>query len=324
MRRRELMGFLGAAVAWPIAAAAQQARPMLRVGSVSANPRSNIATVAFEQQMAKLGYREGQNFIFDYVNVPSVDAYEAGFRELMARKPDIILSEGNELNLKAAIAGSPNTTPIVMLAVDFDPLERGYVRSIANPGGRITGLYLPQIELTKKRLQLFKDAFPAMSAATVFWDRISADQWEAAQGSGAQFGLQLAGIDLGAPPFDYDQALAQVPPSCRKYLFGLASPLFFQDRARQAEFALRNRMVSIFVSHEWADAGGLISYGQSITEMFSRAAYYVDRVAHGDMPAELPIEQPTKYELVINLATAKTLGLDLPLLLLARADRVIE
>jgi putative tryptophan/tyrosine transport system substrate-binding protein len=129
-----------------------------------------------------------------------------------------------------------------------------------------------QIELAEKRLQLFKDAFPAMSAATVLWDRISADQWEAAQRSGAQLGLQLAGVDLGAPPFDYDHALAQVPPSYRKNLFVLTSPLFFQDHGRQADFALRNRMASMFAFHEWVDAGGLISYGPSITEMFSRAA----------------------------------------------------
>jgi putative tryptophan/tyrosine transport system substrate-binding protein len=134
--------------------------------------------------------------------------------------------------------------------------------------------------------------------------------------------LQLAGVDLGAPPFDYDHALAQVPPSYRKNLFVLTSPLFFQDR--QADFALRNRMASMFAFHEWVDAGGLISYGPSITEMFSRAADYVDRIAHGAKPAELPIEQPTKFELVINLATAKTLEMDIPPLLLARADRVIE
>jgi len=163
-----------------------------------------------------------------------------------------------------------------------------------------------------------------MNTATVFWDRISADQWEAAQRVGAQLGLQLAGVDLGAPPFDYDHALAEVPPSHRKYLFVLTSPLFFEDRARQAEFALRNRMASMFSFREWVDAGGLISYGPSITGTYSRAADYVDRIAHGAKPAEMPIEQPTKYDLVINLKTAKALAIDIPPLLLARADEVIE
>lgn len=322
MRRRELMGSLGAWLAWPLAAGAQTAQ--LRVGYVGANPRSNVATLAFERGMAELGHRDGQNFVFDFVKVPGADAFDAGFRELMARRPDVILSSGSELNLRSAIAASSNTTPIVMLAVDFDPIARGYVASLANPGGRITGLYLPQIELTVKRLQFFKDAFPAMRSATVFWDRISAGQWEAARDAGARFGLELAGVDLGAPPYDYELALDLTPPSHHGSLFGLTSPFFLQDRARQADFALRHGMASIFASHEWVEAGGLMSYGQSITEMFRRAAYFIDRIAHGAHLAELPIEQPSKYELAVNLATARALGLELPPLLLARADRVIE
>ena len=323
MRRREFIGVVGGAAAWPLATAAQQAAPKFRVGYVSTNPRTNPANAAFVQGMAKLGYRDGENFIFDFVKVPSYDAIEAGYQELMTRRPDVILTGGSEISLKSATATS-GTTPIVMLAVDFDPVARGHVAGIANPGSRITGLFLRQIELTEKRLQFFKDAFPAMTAATVFWDNISADQWEAAQRARAQLGLQLAGVDLGAPPFDYDRALSQVPPNCRKNLFMLASPPFFQDRARQADFALRNRMASMFVFREWVDAGGLISYGPSITGMFGRAADYVDRIVHGAKPAELPIEQPTKYELSINLGTAKVLGIDIPPLLLARADDVIE
>ena len=323
MKRRILFASLAGAALSSRSVRAQQAAPKFRVGYVGSNARSNPAMVAFEQQMAKLGYRDGDNFVFDFVKVPSTDAFEAGFRELMARKPDVILTGGPEITLKSAIAAS-KTTPIVMLAVDFDPIARGYVASIAKPGGRVTGLFLRQIELTEKRLQFFKDAFPAMSAATVFWDRISADQWEAAQRGGARLGLQLAGVDLGEPPYDYDRALAQVPPSHRTNLFVLASPQFFEDRARQADFALRNRMASMFAFREWVDAGGLISYGPSVTGMFSRAADYVDRIAHGAKPAELPIEQPTKYELAINLKTAKALGIDIPPLLLARADEVIE
>jgi putative tryptophan/tyrosine transport system substrate-binding protein len=323
MRRRTFVGFVGGAAAWPFATGAQQAAPKFRVGYVSTNPKSNPANAAFEQQMTKLGYRDGENYIFDFVKVPGYDAIEGGFRELMARKPDVILTGGSEISFKLAMAAS-NTTPIVMLAVDFDPVARGYVAGIANPGGRVTGLFLRQIELTEKRLQFFKDAFPAMSASTVFWDTISADQWEAAQRGGAKLGLQLAGVDLGSPPYDYDRALAQVPPAYRKNLFMLASPSFFQDRARQAEFALRNGMASMFAFREWVDAGGLISYGPNITGMFSRAADYVDRIAHGAKPSDLPIEQPTKYELAINLKTARALGIDIPPLLLARADEVIE
>ena len=273
--------------------------------------------------MAELGYREGQDFILDLVKTPSVNAYEAGFRELMERKPDVIVSSGPEINLRAAIAAS-ETIPIVMLAIDFDPLARGFVASLARPGGRITGLFHRQIELTTKRFQLFKEAFPAMSMATVFWDRVSSDQWDAAQRAGAQLGVRLAGFDMGAPPYEYDRAFSQTAEGYRKNLFMPSSPSFMSDRGRLAEFALRNRIASMFVFREYVAAGGLVSYGPSIIWMFSHAADYVDRIARGSKPAELPVEQPTKFELVINLATAKTLELDIPTTLLARADEVIE
>jgi putative ABC transport system substrate-binding protein len=323
MRRREFITLVGGAAVWPLTARAQQPPAMLRVGTVGVNPRSLPTWVAFERRMSELGYQEGRNFVFDYVRVPTADAQKGGFRELMARKPDVIVTGGPELSLKLAIAAS-DTTPLVMIAVDFDPLALGYVAGLARPGGRITGVFLRQIELTEKRLQFFKDTFPEMSAATVFWDSNSADQWEAAQRVSASRGVQLAGVDLGEPPFDYERALAEVPPDYRKYLFVLTSPRFFLDRKRQAEFALRQRMASMFGFREAVDAGGLLSYGPSLTGMFSRAADYVDRIARGAKPSELPIEQPTKFELVINLATAKRLGLDIPPTLLARADEVIE
>jgi putative ABC transport system substrate-binding protein len=273
--------------------------------------------------MAELGYQEGKNFIFDFLRVASGDGYEAAHRELVSRRIDILLASGSESSLKSALAVT-NAIPIIMIAIDYDPFARGYVTSLAQPGGRITGLFLRQIELTEKRLEFLKDAFPGLGSAIVFWDRISADQWEAAQRAGARLGLRLSGVDLHAPPFDYDRALAEVPADNRKYLFVLTSPFFFVDRARQVEFAMRNRLASVFALREWAEAGGLLSYGPSITGMFRRAAEMVDRLARGAKPAELPIEQPTKFELVINLATAKTLGLDIQPTLLARADEVIE
>ena len=175
-----------------------------------------------------------------------------------------------------------------------------------------------------KRLQVVKDAFPDMRAATVFWDRISADQWFAAKDASPKLGLRLAGVELREPPYDYDQALVQAAPDYRKNLFVLASPFFFRDRARLADLALRNRIISVFVFREWVEAGGLLSYGPSITGMYRRVADFVDRIAKGAMPADLPIEQPTKFEFVINLKTANAIGVDLPTSLLLRADEVIE
>ena len=323
MRRRDVIALVGGAAAWPLVTEAQQSPAKLRVGVVATYPRTTSVWTAFERRLSQLGYQDGRNFVFDYVQVPNAGAMEAGFRELMVRKPDVIVTGGPEFSLKAAIKAS-QTTPIVMLAIDFDPIKLGYVAGLARPGGRITGISAQPIDVTEKRLQFFKEAFPDMSAAAVFWDSISADQWQAAQRAGNSQRVQLAGVDLGEPPFDYEGELAQLPSDYRKYLFVLLSPRFFADRKRQAEVALSQRMASMFAYREAVDAGGLLSYGPSLDAMFGKAADYVDRIARGALPSELPIEQPSKFELVINLATAKKLGLDLSPTFLARADEVIE
>ena len=279
--------------------------------------------MAFEQRLAELGYHDGKSFVFDFVLAANPEAVESGYREFGARKVDIIVALGPEISLKTALATS-GATPIVMIAVDYDPFARGYVTSMARPGGNVTGVFLQQIELAVKRLQLVKDAFPGLQAATVFWDRLSAGQWEAARGAEAALGLRLAGIELREQPYDYERALAQAPPEYRGSLFVMTSPFLFGDRARLAEFALRNRIVSMFAFREWAEAGGLLSYGPSISGMNRLAAAYVDRIARGAKPGDLPIEQPTKFELVINLKTAKALGLTIPQSLLLRADEVIQ
>jgi putative ABC transport system substrate-binding protein len=204
LKRREFLTLLGgAAAAWPLAARAQQAAGTLRLGTVSVNPRSAPFYVVFEQRLAELGYQEGKNFAFEFVQISSVEGYESGFRELIARKIDIIFAGGAELGLKWALTAT-NTLPIVMIATDYDPFARGYVTSLARPSGNVTGVYLQQIELAMKRLQVVKDAFKEMRAATVFWDRISADQWSAARDASTKLGLRLLktahaiGVDL--PP----------------------------------------------------------------------------------------------------------------------------
>jgi putative tryptophan/tyrosine transport system substrate-binding protein len=324
MRRREFIALVGgAAAAWPNAVRAQQAEKMLRVGTASTQPKSSPLWKAFEQRMAELGYQEGNNYTFDYLNVAKIEEYEPNYRQLVARGVDIIVASGPEISLKSALATS-RTKPIVMVAVDYDPLAHGYVTSLARPTGNVTGLFLEQIELTAKRLQLLKNAFPEMQALTVFYDRTAFDQWEAAQSVATTLGLRLAGFDLGDPPFDYDKALAQANPDYRRTVFVLASGLFFRDRERLARFGLQNRVVSMFCFRECVEVGGLLSYGPNFTPMYRRAAEYVDRLARGAKPADLPIEQPTKFELVINLKTAKALGITIPANLLVQAEEVIE
>jgi putative tryptophan/tyrosine transport system substrate-binding protein len=326
MRRRDFIAVLGGAAAWPLAARAQSPPKTLRVGIVSGQPRTAPHWVAFAQRLRELGYREGENLVVDYLDARSeTGLIQEAMKELVRRKADVIIATGNEVVLKSAIA-STTTLPIVMVAIDYDPLERGYIETLARPGGNITGVYFQQIELAAKRLDLMRQAFAGLSAATVFWDLLSADQWRAVERAAAKLklNLRLVGVELRQQPYDYEQALSRSPPDARDLLMVMSSPIFFRDRARLADFALRHQMASIFALREWVDAGGLISYGPSISGMLQRAADYVDRIARGAKPSDLPVEQPTRFELVLNLKTAKALSLELPPNVLARADEVIE
>jgi putative ABC transport system substrate-binding protein len=328
MNRRNVLGALvvlgGAVIARPVTALAQQST-RLRVGTANILPKERSGTLpGFEERMAQLGYEQGKNFDLEFVQVPSVGEYGATYREIVARKVDVILALGPEIALKSALAVA-GSVPIVMIAIDYDPLARGYVPSLARPSGNITGVFFQQIELTTKRLQLMKEALPEMKAVTVLWDRISADQWREAERAAAALGLRVLGIEMRAQPYDYDGAFAQGRQDPRGGLMILASPVFgIPDRRRLSDFALRRQMPSMFVTRDYADAGGLMSYGPNFRAMGRRAAEYVDRIAKGAKPADLPIEQPTKFELVINLRTAKALGLTIPPAVLARADEIIR
>ena len=320
MRRRDFIKVAaGSAITWPLVAWAQQRAP-LRVGAASVQSRSAPIYVAFANRMAELGYEEGRNFTLEFVQAPNVSGYGAAFQEIASRGVDIMMATGPEENLRAAI-GAAGSRPIVMIAIDFDPFVRGYLKSLARPGGNITGLFFQQLDLAVKRAQLLRDAFPALSGATVFWDQVSTDQWQALKRAGAALAMHLSGIEFHDRPFDYEQALTQAAPQDRTALLVLASPLFALDRRRLPEFALQHRMLSAFYTREYVDMGGFFSYGVSFTGMFRHAADYVDRIARGANPDDLPIEQPTKYELVINLKTAKALGITVPQTMLVAPTR---
>ena len=325
MKRRDFITLLsGAAVTWPLSARGQQpAKKMLRVGTVAGTQKSSPQWAAFLRRMAELGYQEGKTFTFDFVPVAREEDYETGYRTLAAREPDIVLATGVEIALKSALAAT-RTLPIVMIAIDYDPFARGYVTSLARPSGNVTGVFFQQIELAAKRIQLVKDTFPDVPGATMFWDRSSADQWKAAQNAAATLGLRLYGIELREPPYDYERALREAPPDHRGIVIVATSAFFFRDRERIADFAVRHRIASVFVFREWVEAGGLLSYGPSITAQFVRVAEFVDRIARGAKPADLPIEQPTKFELVVNLKTARAIGIEPSTAILLRADEVIE
>jgi len=163
-----------------------------------------------------------------------------------------------------------------------------------------------------------------MKAATVLWDQTAVDQWHATQSAAAILGIHLLGIELTKHPYDYGQAMSQLVSNDRDPLFVVMSGFFFRDRHGLASFALERRLASFFGTREFVDAGGLMSYGPSILGLFRQAAEYADKIGHGAKPADLPVQQPTKFELVVNLKTAKTIGIEIPPTLLARADEVIE
>jgi len=323
LERRAFITLLGGAAALPVGARAQPAAGTLRVGTVSFSPRSARIWVAFEQRLAELGYQEGRNFAFEFIQISNYEGYESGFRELVARKVEIIFHGAAELGLRWAL--KVTTLPIVLVTTDYDPLAHGYVTSLARPSGRITGVFPQQIELAKKRLQVFKEALPDLQTATIFWDASSEDQWKAMSAGAGEFALRLVGVELrGEQPYDYEAALMQAPPDHRGALIVPTSPALYRDQKPLAELALRHRIPSIFGFREWVEAGGLLSYGSNLPAMFRRAADYVGRIAKGTKPADLPIEQPTKFELILNLRTARAIGITVSPMTLVRADEVIE
>jgi putative tryptophan/tyrosine transport system substrate-binding protein len=242
--------------------------------------------------------------------------------KLVGDDVDIIVTGGNEFVARAALQASA-VIPIVIVAIDYDPLALGYIASLARPGGNVTGLYFEQIDLMAKRLQLIKEAVPGSRNMVVFWDRASEGQWQAAQRAAPALQLQLAGVELSGQSYDYERALREAADD-RSALLVTSSPVFFNDRNLLAEITLRHRLPAAFSQREFAAVGGLLSYGPDFIALFRRVAEYADRIAKGASPADLPVEQPTKFQLVINLKTAKALGLTMPQTLVVIADEVIE
>lgn len=274
--------------------------------------------------MAERQYIEGDNFVFEFIEgTGGHHDFKSAYRDLVSRNVDILLVLGTERALRAAREAS-TTIPTVIGAIDYDPVTHGYVKDLARPTGNITGVYFQQIELTAKRLQIFKDAFPSMRSVTVFWGTPSADQWKAAQDAASRLGVELVGVRFQNRPYDYDRAFTAIAPEHRQHLLVVSMGDFFVDRARLAQFALTTCTRSMFAGREWVDAGGLLSYGPNLSGMVQRLAEYVDRIARGAKPSELPIEQPAAFELVVNLRTAKALGVALPASIFARANEVLE
>jgi putative ABC transport system substrate-binding protein len=275
---------------------------------------------AFRDGMHQIGYQEGENIVFE-VRLGGFDRLEALATELVEAKVDVIVTSGHPA-IQAAQRKS-KTIPIVV-AVMSDPVEEGFAASYARPGGNITGLAFQDAELTTKRLQILKEIVPSLSHVAVLWDpQMPANLLTATESAAHALGLSLEMLPAGNSTETgeaFDNALARKAQA----LFEVASPRFAALRAAIAEAAVEKGLPAACEERGFVAAGCLVSYGPSFNVMFARTAYYVDKILKGTKPADLPIEQPTKFELVINLKTARALGLTVPSSLLAQADEVIE
>ena len=243
--------------------------------------------------------------------------------ELGKLKCDAYFGGGTEATL-VALTQASRQTPIVFVAVDFDPVATGDVASLARPGGRVTGVSALQSELPAKRLELLKELLPDMSRVAVFTNEQTAAQLGLVQGTARRMGLALHVVDFKRPPFDYQVGFADASRAKADALFVLGSGLWVPARHLITELALKARLPTVFHQAQWVEAGGLMSYGFNFTKMWRRGAEMLANILRGAKPGEIPMEQPTEYELVFNQKTAKALGIKIRQALLVRTDRVIE
>jgi putative ABC transport system substrate-binding protein len=324
-RRRFLLTSLAGAVAAPLAVEAQQAGKVYRVGMLNdIAPRAFPPLAIFERRMAELGYIQGKNLTIDFRTADGhMDRLPSLAAELVRLHPDLIICGSRES--ATALKRTTRTIPVVFTAVEWDPIALGVVASLAKPGGNFTGFAQLATELGAKRLELLREAVPQAVRIAVLWHRSrSDDQFKATLEAARRLKVQVISMELRDLPHDLDASLKGAAQERADALLVLGSPAFFPERRRLAELAIHHRLPASFQRPAYAEAGGLMSFGADIDDMFRRVADYASRILNGAKPSDLPVEQPTKFELVINLRTAKALGLTIPPSLLARADEVIE
>jgi ABC-type uncharacterized transport system substrate-binding protein len=325
VKRREFINALGgAAMTWPFKVRAQQASKVARIGMLlTANPRSTPFLQAFEQRLRELGHIEGQNIVFEYRDAGGAVGRLPDLAAELVRLDVNVIVTTTDPATRAAKAAT-NSTPILMVAINYDPIALGFVDSIARPGGNVTGLFFQHRQLLAKRFGLFKEMLPSIKRVAVFSDSFTTDQLTEVVTANRAAGLELQPLEMQNPPYDFANVFRLAVQSRSEAIFVLESAPIFRARAQIAPLATENRLPSSFAFREYVDVGGLVSYGVNFSTMFKRAAEYADRLLRGAKPADLPIEQSSKFEMVLNLKTARALGLHTPPTLLALADEVIE
>ena len=328
MDRRVLVVGGLALVARPLVAEAQPAVKVARIGFLAFNLTANPhLREAFRQGLRDLGYSEGRNVVIEYRDAEGKsERLSALAAELVALNVDV-LQVGGTLQALAAKQAT-KTIPIVFAAV-ADPVTSGLVTGLAQPGGNATGFSVISPELVGKGMELLTQTVPGISRIAVLWDSGAAgeltvkDGLKKAEAAGRALGVRLQFVEARGPA-DFDRAFSDMTRARASALTVLNGVVFLGARKRLADLTAKNRLPAAYGAREYVDAGGLMSYGPDYADLFRRAATYVDKILKGAKPADLPVEQPTKFELVINLKTAKALGLTIPPAVLARADEIIQ
>jgi putative ABC transport system substrate-binding protein len=322
MKRREFITLLGGAAAWPLAALAQRASKVWRMGFL-AHGHESFYDALFEG-LRDYGYEEGRNLIVERRYAQGqAERFKEFAAEMVRLNVDIIIVVTTPAAL--AVMNATKTIPIVHPNA-IDPLNTGLIASLAHPGGNLTGGAQLSAEVSAKRLEILKKAVPGLTRAAALWNPANPAlpfSWQETQGAARVLGITLQPHEVQGPQ-DFAAAFAMIAQERPDALLVLQDAVTMQQRNEIVGFAIHNRLPSMFQEKGWAAAGGLISYGEDLPSMYRRAAYFVDRIFKGAKPDDLPVEQATKFELVLNLKTAKAIGLDVAPTLLAIADDVIE
>ena len=327
MKRREFISLVGAAAAWPLAARAQQVGKTPQIGylGVSSPSLEPHYVEAFRQKLRELGHVEGKNIAIEYRWAEGQDDRLPNLAsELVRLKPDVIVTTGTPGAVAAMQA--TKTIPIVM-ASSADPVGSGLVASLARPGGNVTGFTILGPELEGKRLELLKQAVPGLSRLAVLWNPSNpgiVSYFETVKTAGWALQISLGPVVEVRRSDELDSAFTAIASARPHALVVIADRFLLSHRKQIVEFAAMKRLPTMYPYREYVDAGGLMSYAPSNIELFLGTAIYVDKILKGAKPGDLPIQEPTKFELVINLKTAKALGLDVPLHLQQLANEMIE
>jgi putative tryptophan/tyrosine transport system substrate-binding protein len=327
VKRREFISLLGGAAAWPLAARAQQSK-VVRLGYLEPQMPKDLVAANLRRQfllgLRDLGYVEGRHFKMEDRSADGrLDRLPALAIEL-ARLPVDMFVVGGDAPIRAAMQAS-DKIPIVM-TLAADPIGSGFVASLARPGSNVTGMSAVAPDLASKRVELLKEVVPTAARAAVLWNsnnQSKVAEWKDTQDAARTVGLALRSFEARWPE-ELDDALAAIRNNLPDALIAFADGFTIAHRRRIGSFALANRLPMISELREFAEAGGVATYGANRADLWRRSASYVDKIVRGAIPGDLPVEQPTRFEMVINLNTAKAIGLEIAPTVLARADEVIE